>query len=118
VLSARRTYQTPRPIVYDGRALEQVIERRQPGVSGAARCGILPGFEPMICRDDADAIAKARRLVDGHDVEIWNCERFVLRLVTMKRASLTAPPRTEADNERIRDFVKRGLSIVRAAAAL
>ena len=38
------------------------------------------GFEPMICRDDGEAVAKARRLVDRHDVEVWNCERFVLKL--------------------------------------
>lgn len=38
------------------------------------------GSEPMVCRDDAEAIAKARRLIDGHDVEIWSGERFVIRL--------------------------------------
>ena len=32
--------------------------------------------------------------------------------------SLRAPPWTEADNERIREFVKQGVSIVRAAASL
>jgi hypothetical protein len=29
------------------------------------------GFEPMICDDDAEAIEKAKRLVHGHDVELW-----------------------------------------------
>ncbi|MDB5576107.1 MAG: hypothetical protein JWR80_1283 [Bradyrhizobium sp.] len=38
------------------------------------------GFEPMICLDDAEAIAKAQRLVDGHDVELWSGDRFVVRL--------------------------------------
>jgi hypothetical protein len=40
------------------------------------------GFEPMICCDDAEAVAKAKaqRLVEGHDVEIWSRERFVVRL--------------------------------------
>jgi len=38
------------------------------------------GFEPMVCRDDAEAITKAQRLVDGQDVEIWSGDRFVLRL--------------------------------------
>lgn len=38
------------------------------------------GFEPMVCRDDAEAITKARRLLDGHDVEIWSGDRFVVRL--------------------------------------
>ena len=38
------------------------------------------GFEPLICRDDGEALAKARRLLDIHDIEVWNCERFVLKL--------------------------------------
>jgi hypothetical protein len=38
------------------------------------------GFEPMICRDDAEAVAKAHRLVDGHDIELWSGPRFVIRL--------------------------------------
>jgi len=38
------------------------------------------GFEPIICRDDCEAVAKAQRLVDGHDVELWSAERFVTRL--------------------------------------
>ena len=38
------------------------------------------GFEPMICHDDTEAISEARRLVDGHDVELWSGKRFVIRL--------------------------------------
>ena len=38
------------------------------------------GSEPMICRDDAEAITRARRLVDGHAVELWSGERFVIKL--------------------------------------
>jgi hypothetical protein len=38
------------------------------------------GFEPLICRDDAEAITRAQRLVDGHDVELWSGERLVIRL--------------------------------------
>jgi hypothetical protein len=38
------------------------------------------GFEPLACRDDADAITQGRRMVDCRDVEIWNRERFVIRL--------------------------------------
>jgi hypothetical protein len=38
------------------------------------------GFEPMICRDDAEAIAQAGRLVDGCDMELWSGERFVVKL--------------------------------------
>jgi hypothetical protein len=32
------------------------------------------------CADDAEAIAKAKPLVDGHDVELWSGERLVTRL--------------------------------------
>jgi hypothetical protein len=38
------------------------------------------GFEPLICHDDAEAIEKAKRLVDGHDVELWNGDRLVTRI--------------------------------------
>jgi len=38
------------------------------------------GFEPMICRDDAEAITRARRLLDTHDIEVWSGERLVIRL--------------------------------------
>ena len=38
------------------------------------------GFEALICADDLEAIDKAKRLVDGHDIELWSGERFVTRL--------------------------------------
>jgi hypothetical protein len=38
------------------------------------------GYEPMVCADDAEAIEKATRLVDGHDVELWSGQRLVIRL--------------------------------------
>jgi hypothetical protein len=38
------------------------------------------GFEPLVCRDDGEAIKKAKRLVDGHDVELWSGARVVIRL--------------------------------------
>jgi len=37
-------------------------------------------YRPIVCRDDAEAIARAKRLVDGHDVELWNRARFVIKL--------------------------------------
>jgi hypothetical protein len=37
-------------------------------------------FEALICRDDGEAIAKAKRILDGHDIELWNGTRFVTRL--------------------------------------
>jgi hypothetical protein len=42
--------------------------------------GHFRGFEPIVCADDAEAIAKAKRLVDGHDVELWSGSRLVVRL--------------------------------------
>jgi hypothetical protein len=42
--------------------------------------GHFTGFEGMICEDDAKAIENAKRLVDGHDVEVWNGARLVIRL--------------------------------------
>jgi hypothetical protein len=38
------------------------------------------GFEALLCADDAEAIDRARRLVDGHDVELWSGDRLVARL--------------------------------------
>ena len=43
--------------------------------------GHFTGFEPLICRDDGEAIARAKSLVDGHDIELWNADRFVIQLV-------------------------------------
>jgi hypothetical protein len=42
-------------------------------------------FEALICADDAEAIAKAKRLAADHDVELWCGERLVILLkVTTK----------------------------------
>jgi hypothetical protein len=42
--------------------------------------GHFVSFEGFACRDDDKAITTAERLVDGHDVELWSGERFVIRL--------------------------------------
>jgi hypothetical protein len=42
--------------------------------------GHFVSFEPMVCTDDAEAIEKAQRIVDRFAVELWNGERFVIRL--------------------------------------
>ena len=39
------------------------------------------GSRALVCADDAAAIEQARRLVDGHDIELWSGDRFVIRLV-------------------------------------
>jgi hypothetical protein len=43
------------------------------------------GFEPLVCRDDADAMTTAKRMVDGHAIEVWSGERFVVRLESKTR---------------------------------
>jgi hypothetical protein len=42
--------------------------------------GHFVGYEPIICADDSEATEKAKRLVDGHDVELWSGPRLVVRL--------------------------------------
>jgi len=42
--------------------------------------GHFVGFEPLICADDTEATEKAKSLVDGHDVELWNGARLVVVL--------------------------------------
>jgi hypothetical protein len=43
--------------------------------------GHLIGCEPLVCPDDADAIEKAKRLVDGHDVELWQRDRLIAKFL-------------------------------------
>lgn len=42
--------------------------------------GHFMGFEPLVCRDDAEAVTTAKRMVDRHAIEVWSGERFVVRL--------------------------------------
>jgi hypothetical protein len=42
--------------------------------------GRIFAYEPLVCADDADAIEKATRLVDGHDIELWSGPRFIVRI--------------------------------------
>ena len=35
---------------------------------------------PLECADDTEAMKHAEQLVDGHDVELWNRARFVIKL--------------------------------------
>jgi hypothetical protein len=34
----------------------------------------------FVCDDDNDAIEWANQLVEGHDIELWNEDRFVTQL--------------------------------------
>ena len=87
---------TPRSDVLDGRitaplrllsVIESVVAPAEPGMRmpeyrayTVSLDGHFTGFEGMICEDDAKAIENAKRLVDGHDVEVWNGARLVIRL--------------------------------------
>jgi len=45
------------------------------------RDGHFTGFEPLTCKDDAEALEKAERLLnDDHDVEVWIGARLVGKL--------------------------------------
>jgi hypothetical protein len=46
--------------------------------------GHFVGFEPMVCNDDSEATQKAKRLVNGYDVELWNGARLVVRLAPLE----------------------------------
>jgi hypothetical protein len=60
-----------------------VVKRRGMAEYRAYSVGIdghFVGFEALVCADDAEAIEKAKRLVDGHDIELWSGDRFLIRL--------------------------------------
>ena len=42
--------------------------------------GHIKASRAFICQNDEDATVWAKQLVDGHDIELWNGERFVIRL--------------------------------------
>jgi hypothetical protein len=49
------------------------------------------GYEPLVCGDEAEAIELARRLCDGHDIELWCLERMVIRLPAMTEKNSRLP---------------------------
>jgi hypothetical protein len=48
---------------------------------------------PLACSDDGEAVERAKQLVDGHDVELWQLDRKVARF---QRKTLTPPSGTPA----------------------
>ena len=47
--------------------------------------GHFVGFERLTCADDAEAIEKAKRLVDGQDIELWSGPGLVIRISPANR---------------------------------
>jgi hypothetical protein len=52
----------------------------------------------LICADDAEAIEKTRRLVDGHDIELWSGDRLIIRLVPQPDKAGNSSPLRTPDN--------------------
>jgi hypothetical protein len=42
--------------------------------------GHFVNFKALACADDDEAIDRAKRLIDGHDIELWSGGRFIKRL--------------------------------------
>jgi hypothetical protein len=42
-------------------------------------------FEELACRDDGEAIMRAKRLVRDYDLEVWNGDLFVFSLECKQR---------------------------------
>jgi hypothetical protein len=42
--------------------------------------GHIASFRTFVCGNDADATVWTKQLVDGHDVELWSGDRFVILL--------------------------------------
>ena len=50
------------------------------------------GYEALVCPDDAGAVEKAKRLVNGHGVEVWTGSRLVAKLTAaMGKSGALAP---------------------------
>jgi hypothetical protein len=49
------------------------------------------GFEPLYCESDDEAVAKAERLADGYDVELWCGPRLVAGWRMRKRQARSDP---------------------------
>jgi hypothetical protein len=47
--------------------------------------GHFVGYEPLICDNDDDAVAKASSLVDQHDIELWRGTTLIVRLTHRKK---------------------------------
>jgi hypothetical protein len=73
---------TVRPVVGSAadepRVSRRMLEYRAYAVGSDGR---IEKCHEMLCRDDPEAVAKAKQLASVSDIEIWNRSRFVIRLV-------------------------------------
>jgi hypothetical protein len=44
-------------------------------------------FKELVCRDDGHAVHLAKQVVQDHDVEVWNGNRYVFLLECKRRTS-------------------------------
>ena len=54
--------------------------------------GHFMGTEPIVGAGDGEAIEKAKRLVNGHDIELWSGARLVARLKHADEQTKSARP--------------------------
>jgi hypothetical protein len=47
--------------------------------------GHIANFRTFVCDNDADATVWTKQLVDGHDIELWSGERFVILLQSPRK---------------------------------
>jgi len=51
--------------------------------------GLIQNRVDLRCNDDAGAIGLARQLVDGHDIELWQIDRYI---ETLRHLGQSSPP--------------------------
>jgi hypothetical protein len=81
-------------------------------------------YEALVCRDDDEAVAKAKQFVDDHDIEVWCKDRFVRRLVRRGRKKLRyfriikSLRWNREDNKRLLELRATGMPVARIAKEL
>jgi hypothetical protein len=83
-------------------------------------------YEALVCRDDDEAVAKAKQFVDDHDIEVWCRDRFVRRLVRRGRQKLRylsiiksrSRSWNQDENKRLLELRTMGMPVARIAKEL
>jgi hypothetical protein len=53
--------------------------------------GHFDGYEPLICDNDDDAIAKACVLLGAGDIELWSGDRLVTKITARNKPGAVSP---------------------------